>query len=116
MGYQGRLDPNPLQWLCYSWSPLSNVQICIGLARCFRQNSQFFALYSHVMWSLWESFADTRLPYYAFGSLVVICLVGFVAVRRPDSREPPYIKPGIPLIGHIVGILRYGVPYYEKTS
>jgi hypothetical protein len=39
-----------------------------------------------------------------------------VAMRRPDSREPPYIKPGLPFIGHIVGILRYGVPYYERIS
>jgi hypothetical protein len=68
------------------------------------------------MWSLWSSFADTRLPYYVFGSLIIIFLLALVAMRRPDSREPPYIKPGLPFIGHIVGILRYGVPYYERIS
>jgi hypothetical protein len=68
------------------------------------------------MWSLWDSFADSRLSYYVFGSLAITFLLAFVAVRRSDSREPPYIKPGIPMIGHIVGILRYGVPYYERIS
>ena len=30
-----------------------------------------------------------------------------------DPREPPVIKPGIPYIGHILGIIRYGTKYFE---
>jgi hypothetical protein len=47
-----------------------------------------------------------------FGTVI---LFGILASRRkPDSREPPYIKPRIPFVGHAFGILRYGVPYYEN--
>ena len=35
----------------------------------------------------------------------------FLRVKR-DWREPPVIRPTIPLIGHIIGLLRYGTDYY----
>ncbi|KAF2770172.1 putative P450 monooxygenase [Teratosphaeria nubilosa] len=49
-----------------------------------------------------------------------MCLMLFavvrIATRKHDLREPPYLSPRIPIIGHALGILRYGVPYYAKIS
>jgi hypothetical protein len=33
---------------------------------------------------------------------------------RHDSREPPLISADVPLIGHILGLLRYSFAYYAK--
>ncbi|KAJ3483687.1 hypothetical protein NLG97_g7250 [Lecanicillium saksenae] len=33
-----------------------------------------------------------------------------------DPREPPVVRPTIPLIGHIIGIMRGGPTYYSETS
>ncbi len=41
-------------------------------------------------------------------------LVHFLSTKL-DPREPPLISPRIPFIGHVVGLLRYGVPYYSKA-
>lgn len=32
-----------------------------------------------------------------------------------DPREPPPITSKIPFIGHILGLIRDGVPYYVRT-
>jgi hypothetical protein len=58
-----------------------------------------------------EKFPTILSLCFFFGTFI---LFGILALeRKPDNREPPYIKPRIPFIGHAVGILRYGVPYYE---
>lgn len=31
---------------------------------------------------------------------------------RPGPKEPPLVKTSVPFIGHILGLLRYGVSYY----
>lgn len=52
-------------------------------------------------------------------SLLLAGIVFFVAVIHRllfidyDPREPPIIKPKIPYIGHILGIIRYGTKYFE---
>ncbi|KAG9239552.1 cytochrome P450 [Amylocarpus encephaloides] len=32
----------------------------------------------------------------------------------PDAREPPLVKPTIPIIGHLIGIIRHQSQYYTK--
>ncbi|KAI9928474.1 hypothetical protein AWENTII_008206 [Aspergillus wentii] len=41
----------------------------------------------------------------------------YVVVNRPkvDPREPPLIKPKIPIIGHLLGVIQHGMPYYAAT-
>ena len=31
-----------------------------------------------------------------------------------DPQEPPLVKAKIPFIGHLLGLLRYGIPYYTR--
>jgi len=33
---------------------------------------------------------------------------------RHDSREPPLISADIPLVGHMIGLIRYGISYYAR--
>ena len=38
-------------------------------------------------------------------------------LRSPvDAREPPLVSPSIPVFGHVLGLLRYGVPYYAIAT
>jgi len=49
-------------------------------------------------------------------SLGVAIVIGFMlhvlAVPRVDSREPPLLKSRIPVIGHIIGLIRYQAEYH----
>jgi lipid-A-disaccharide synthase-like uncharacterized protein len=56
-----------------------------------------------------------------WGILIVgLLLVGLhycvqFLTTKHDPREPPLISPKIPFIGHLVGLLRYGLAYYAKA-
>lgn len=43
---------------------------------------------------------------------VVLALLIFKSFSKHDPREPPRVHTTIPVIGHILGILRHGIPYY----
>lgn len=47
---------------------------------------------------------------------LVIFFIVLVARGQPDRREPPHLTPRVPLVGHALGILCYGVPYYAKIA
>jgi hypothetical protein len=48
-------------------------------------------------------------------ALASVSILAFLYYRREhDPKEPPLISPRIPIIGHALGIIRYGVPYYTK--
>lgn len=50
---------------------------------------------------------------------VLSCLVLLLGkAMRPvhDPREPPLISQPVPIIGHLIGMLRYGSGYYEKIA
>lgn len=38
------------------------------------------------------------------------------AEQRSDAREPPLLRPRIPLLGHTIGILTHGSKYFAQTS
>ncbi|KIX09960.1 uncharacterized protein Z518_01041 [Rhinocladiella mackenziei CBS 650.93] len=65
--------------------------------------------------------ASTRLPLsivsllLAAGTLLAITLHRFLTIDY-DPREPPVIKPRIPYIGHILGIIKYGTKYFEIVN
>ncbi|KAH7371921.1 cytochrome P450 [Pyrenochaeta sp. MPI-SDFR-AT-0127] len=54
------------------------------------------------------------LPYitYGFASLILAIAVDFLLAIRDDPREPPRLRPKVPLIGHLIGIFRYGLGRY----
>lgn len=55
----------------------------------------------------------------AMGALGLVIAVGvFLSnLLRPklDPREPPVVYPKVPLLGHIIGMLREGPLYYKKV-
>ncbi len=48
--------------------------------------------------------------------VVPVLVVLWLIYPRRESREPPYLKPSIPIIGHVVGLLTYGIAYYERAA
>ena len=48
---------------------------------------------------------------YALLSLSARCVE-----TRLDSREPPLVKPNVPLLGHVFGMARQGPKYFQATS
>lgn len=36
--------------------------------------------------------------------------------KKQDSREPPYIQPKVPFIGHVLGMLNYGAKYLDMVK
>ncbi|KAH8587472.1 cytochrome P450 [Bisporella sp. PMI_857] len=54
---------------------------------------------------------------YGFASVVLLAYaVEFLLSLRDDSKEPPRVRPRVPLIGHLLGLVTYGTAYYNKTS
>ncbi|KAI9753259.1 MAG: hypothetical protein M1835_001006 [Candelina submexicana] len=41
--------------------------------------------------------------------------LNYLSPKR-DYREPPLIQDNVPFIGHILGLIRYGIQYYARTS
>lgn len=49
----------------------------------------------------------------ALAAVIVAFLYRFSPARL-DPREPPALKAAIPLIGHIIGLLRHGIDYFDR--
>jgi hypothetical protein len=50
---------------------------------------------------------------YLFILLAVIALYWRLLSSSTDPREPPSIKPSIPILGHIIGMFRHKMEYFE---
>lgn len=50
-------------------------------------------------------------------ALVAGCyaLQGFIFSKR-DAQEPTYIKPRVPLIGHLLDYLKRGTPFFSDVE
>lgn len=46
-------------------------------------------------------------------AVVLLSLLYRFSSPQMDPREPPAVKPVIPLVGHIVGLVRHGVDFFE---
>lgn len=56
---------------------------------------------------------------YLLVAIATVIALGYgLRLLRPiiDTREPPLVSPKIPIFGHAIGLLRYGVPYYAKAT
>ena len=56
----------------------------------------------------------TTAQYVGLTAAVLLISVLYKFSSPPmDPREPPLAKPGIPIIGHIIGLARHGIDYFE---
>lgn len=46
-------------------------------------------------------------------SVVVLHLLGKIITPKVDQHEPPILKPRLPLIGHILGLMKYEANYFS---
>lgn len=51
--------------------------------------------------------------YLGLGFCLFLAVWHYFDVSGHDPREPPIVKPSIPLIGHFVGFYRHGVNYLD---
>ncbi|KAF2468737.1 cytochrome P450 [Lindgomyces ingoldianus] len=51
---------------------------------------------------------------YGFAGLVLAITVDFLFGIRDDPREPPRLRPKIPLVGHAIGLFQYGTGRYSS--
>lgn len=49
-------------------------------------------------------------------AVIVVLFADVLLTPRLDSNEPPLLKPSIPLIGHIIGIIRYQNEYHRMLK
>jgi hypothetical protein len=57
-----------------------------------------------------DSTAIAALALVAGAAILLDHFLGF----KPVANEPPVIKPTIPYVGHILGLIRHGTLYYKK--
>ena len=48
--------------------------------------------------------------------LVLLIWYGLTWLQKHDSREPPYVYHNLPLVGHLIGMIRYGAKYFELVK
>ncbi|KAK3319118.1 cytochrome P450 [Apodospora peruviana] len=82
------------------------------------QNSSSFSRdWSNNTGLAWHQIAsdDITAGTVVFTTVAAVVLLFFYRFSSPpiDPREPPLLKPGIPIVGHLVGLARYGIDYFE---
>jgi hypothetical protein len=51
------------------------------------------------------------------GAVAMLGLMVFRGLRlQHDPREPPFLPSKIPVIGHLLGMIFEGLPYWDKTA
>lgn len=50
--------------------------------------------------------------FFAAAALLAFYILLRRLQARPDASEPPLIPSKIPLVGHLVGLIWHGLPYY----
>jgi hypothetical protein len=59
-------------------------------------------------------FSSLSLPHVLLSSVLIVFSVWILSRNKVDPREPPEIKPAIPVVGHIINLVRNGLSYYTK--
>jgi hypothetical protein len=56
-------------------------------------------------------------PVASIAVALVTVLILYLAIgEKADEREPPYVKAGIPVIGHGLGLMFQGTTYYKTAA
>lgn len=53
-------------------------------------------------------------PSIILAVLAVLLIIRQRLAVQLDPREPPILKPKVPYIGHIIGLLRYHGAFFDK--
>lgn len=56
-----------------------------------------------------------EVAYSLLGLVVLAYGLEWALSLFDDPREPPRVHAKVPLIGHLIGMIQYGVSYYGKT-
>ncbi|QKX55204.1 uncharacterized protein TRUGW13939_02296 [Talaromyces rugulosus] len=66
----------------------------------------------------WNLESGTMLNYIHIFFLGFAAVLGLVVYRRRshDAQEPPLVTSSIPIFGHLIGSLWYGIPYFGKQA
>jgi hypothetical protein len=56
-----------------------------------------------------------QLPLWATLACLAVFLFALRKLLKPksDGREPPSVSSSIPVVGHLIGLIRYKVFYYQ---
>lgn len=46
------------------------------------------------------------------GILILVVVLDYIIAVKPDPREPTFITPRIPLVGHLIGLFIQKQPYF----
>ncbi|KAK3373092.1 cytochrome P450 [Lasiosphaeria ovina] len=67
-------------------------------------------------WSLLPAVGDEWVSstnrYIVATAVILFFLLSYISTPRLDPREPPLLKPALPLIGHIIGLIRHQAKYH----
>lgn len=66
---------------------------------------------TQIIQGYWQNGTDIGLGCALLG--VTYLVLNHVIKPTIDPREPPILKPRLPLIGHIFGLLQHGVDYFS---
>jgi hypothetical protein len=55
----------------------------------------------------------SSLLYGVVAALFAVYLLDAYFCRRRHPQEPPYLRPKIPLFGHLIGLAMHGSSYYS---
>lgn len=56
-----------------------------------------------------------EIAYGLVGLVILAYTLEFSLGFFDDPREPPRVSPSIPIIGHVLGLVRHGAKYYTIT-
>jgi hypothetical protein len=55
-----------------------------------------------------------ELAYKLIGLVLLAYAAEYLFSLRDDPREPPRLRPKVPLIGHVLGLIRSGPSYHSQ--
>lgn len=57
-----------------------------------------------------------EIAYAVLGLVLALYAADLALGLGDDAREPPRLRARVPLVGHLLGLMRHGVSYFSETS
>lgn len=48
--------------------------------------------------------------------LLIIAVLQYLITVQRDAKEPPYLYPKVPMVGHLIGMMTQGADYFQKLE